>query len=120
VDHAARGSLLDTCRNRSRRHLLWRQDPPAAAASLGSWFASAVAVGRCRSPVVFGEMGHTDHTVPARLVFMPAFDSKQQARVLSRLVRSFAQPTFLDSLVNAATPEDAAAIVRTALASDAD
>jgi PTS system galactitol-specific IIA component len=79
-----------------------------------------VAVGRCRSPVEFVEMATTDRRLPVRLILLLALQSKDQATVLSRLVRAFGEPELMAFLLSSDRPAEIAARLTDRITGDAD
>ena len=74
---------------------------------------SALALATCASPVVFGNMGNPDEALPVELVIMLAIaDGKEQVRVLRQLAEAFGEPTILQALRTAGTPEAVIRILR--------
>jgi len=63
---------------------------------------AAIAIATLRAPVLFGEMGNPDQTVPVQLVFMLAIDRPDaMVGVLADLIDSFQQPGALTAILRA-------------------
>lgn len=73
----------------------------------------AIAIGVLKNPVTFHAMGMPEETVEVSLMFMLAIQKPEaQITFLGKMVEVFQTPGCLDSVKNAATPEEAAETFR--------
>lgn len=71
----------------------------------------AIAVGVLTEPILFGEMGNPENTVPVRLVCALAVAQSQfLLKLLQQLVQMFQTPGVLSQIVSAASPAQIARI----------
>jgi PTS system galactitol-specific IIA component len=79
----------------------------------------SIAIGRLRAPVEFIEMATLDRRLPVRLVLLLALQSKDQAAVLSQLIRAVQDRELLAVMLASSDPADIAGRLRSALSADA-
>jgi PTS system galactitol-specific IIA component len=79
----------------------------------------SIAIGRLRAPVEFIEMATLDRRLPVRLVLLLALQSKDQAAVLSQLIRAVQDRELLDVMLASPSPAEVADRLRSALSADA-
>ena len=73
----------------------------------------SIAFGRLAEPVEFTEMASEDRRLAVRLVFLLALQSKDQAPVLSGLIRGLQQPGLIELLATSRSGDEIAARIGT-------
>jgi PTS system galactitol-specific IIA component len=79
----------------------------------------SIAIGRLRAPVEFIEMATLDRRLPVRLVLLLALQSKDQAAVLSQLIRAVQDRELLGVMLASPSPGDIARRLRSVLSRNA-